>query len=67
MTIHPSTFPKLRDGRRFLVTEQHEVVASGCIIIARCNNASEANMIAAALERWARVGETFDAEEKPCK
>lgn len=65
MSLHPSQFPKLRGGKRFIVTDLHEVIASGCIIIARCSNATDAEMVAAALERVARDGETFPLEPKP--
>lgn len=63
MSLHPSRYPKMRDGKRFWVFD-NEVVASGCLVIAKCNNAEDAEMIAAALEFQARDGETFPLEVK---
>lgn len=70
MAIHPSQFLKCADGTRFVVLEVSggfAVIGHGVELIATCDRRAMAEMVAAALERWARDGETFDAEEKPCK
>lgn len=67
MTLHPSQFPKRADGTRFVVALDAVWCFENIDMICDCPNEETAEMVAAALERMARDGETFILEDGKCK